>query len=38
MGQVRSGQGVGEEDMGVFGGRGAHEKSHFGVMSTSPML
>ena len=24
MGQVRSEQGVGEEDMGVFDGRGAH--------------
>ena len=24
MGQVRSGQGVGEEDMGIFDGRGAH--------------
>ena len=24
MGQVRSGQGVGEEDMGVFDGRGVH--------------
>ena len=24
MGQVRRGQGVGEEDMGVCGGRGTH--------------